>query len=240
MADTVEAEWRSQGEAYRTAISSGASSSAWLRDVVLKPTIVRLLGERTKDTVLDIGSGDGWLFDEVDAQERYACDVAQPNRKRDDVNFETAAVANMPYGDGMFDAVVASIVLCYCTDLSAAAREMARITVGGGRAVVALVHPFFYRTGSADNDGDFRITADLATEETFPIVIGGTIGPFTYHRHQPTAYLNAFVENGWRLERAEDGFLPKQEYNDRFGRSDTVMRSGKVPLFSFMSFRREQ
>ena len=240
MADPIETEWRSRGESYRSTISAGNSSSAWLRDAVLKPTVVRMLGDRSQHRVLDCGTGDGWLFDEVPMRDRHACDLAQPDHIRPDVRFEQADVAALPYADAHFDAVVASVVLCYCQDLAAAAREMARVTIPGGRAVVALVHPFFYRTGTVDADGEFHVSANLALPETFAIEIGNTVGPFTYHRHQPADYLNAFTDGGWRLERAEDGFIPEQRYLERFGANDTVRRSTKVPLFSFMSFQRDR
>ena len=237
--DTVRGEWGERGAEYRSEITEGPSSSAWLRDAVLKPAVVRLLGDRTRDRVLDVGTGGGWLFDEVAVGEAHACDIAQPESVRGDVRFVLADLADLPHPAAHFDAIVASIVLCYCADLDAAARELARVSRTGAAAVVALVHPYFYRTGSAGPEDSFQVTANLAEPTSFPIRIGGKAGPFTYYLHQPGSYVNAFIGAGWRVTAMEDAFIPRGPYLDRFGdERDDVSRSTKVPLFTFMAYER--
>lgn len=235
--DRVRSEWAAIGATYRRSISSGASSSAWLRDTLLKPAVIRLLCAQTSERVLDVGTGGGWLFDEIKVEDAHACDVTPPDIIPDGVTFANADAADLPYLADDFDAIVASVVLCYCADLAAVAAEFARVTRVGGRAVIALVHPYFYRTGVAEADGSYRITRDLAFPASFDIEIGGRVGPFTYHYHRPEGYINAFIEAGWSLERMEDAFIPQQQYAARFAeRSDEIRRSANVPLFTFFRF----
>ncbi|HDZ73216.1 MAG TPA: class I SAM-dependent methyltransferase [Aurantimonas coralicida] len=238
--ERAQSEWNALGDEYRSNITAGKSSSAWLRDELLKPTIARLLGNRAMDAVLDIGTGGGWLFDAVPIGKPFACDLTATQRLQSGVSFEVADVIDLPYPDGQFDALVASIVLCYCEDVAAAAAEMARVTRTGGAAVVALVHPYFYRTGRATDDGGYLITTDLGALQSFSIRIGNSVGPFTYYLHPAPTYVNAFVKNGWRLTHMEDGFIPADRYLEKFGQGcDKVRRSTKVPVFTFMSFERE-
>lgn len=235
--EQVRSEWETIGTTYRRSISSGASSSAWLRDTLLKPAVIRLLSAQVTDRILDVGTGGGWLFDEVQVAEAHACDVARPDIINDKVFFTIADAADLPYPNGYFDAVVASVVLCYCPNLQSVATELVRVTREGGRAVIALVHPYFYRTGTVDTDGSYRITRDLAEPASFEIEIGGRVGPFTYYYHRPEDYINAFIGAGWCLERMEDAFIPLSQYAARYGdKEDEIIRSANVPLFSFFQF----
>lgn len=234
----ISREWEEHGTHYRAMVSTELSSSSWLRDTVLKPEIIRLVGDRRADRVLDAGTGSGWLFDEVKASEKYACDIVRPEIIRPDVSFVQADIANLPYQDCLFDAVVSSIVLCYCDDLTQAAIELRRVTNTGGALVVALVHPYFYRTGVAVEDDSFLIKADLSKSERFDILIGGTAGPFTYYRHSIPDYLNSLIRAGWQLEETSELFIPRVEYESRLRNNDLVARSTRVPVFVTFKLRR--
>jgi SAM-dependent methyltransferase len=231
----IKWEWEERGARYRETIASGPSSSSWLRDTVLKPEIVRLLGDRSNSRVLDAGTGSGWLFDAVAMRERHACDIVQPLHVRPDVTFVQANVARLHYPNNHFDAVVASIVLCYCENLGGAAAELCRVTAPGGTLIVALVHPYFYRTGEALSDDRYIIEADLSRSERQDIVIGETAGPFSYFRYPLSAYVNALTRAGWRLDQMSELYIPRAEYEAQFRGNDIVQRSTRVPLFLTMA-----
>jgi len=202
---------------------------------VLKPEIVRLLGDRSGDRVLDAGTGNGWLFELVNIGERHACDIVKPENVRSDVAFVQANIANLPYPASHFDAVVASIILCYCEDLDVVAAELHRVTAAAATLVVALVHPHFYRTGEALDGDRYMIEADLSRPERFDIVIGGMAGPFTYYRRSIPDYVNALIGAGWELDEMTELFVPRAEYEARFRARDLVRRSTRVPLFVTMA-----
>ena len=212
-------EWEECGERYRATVASGPSSSSWLRDTVLKPEIVRLLGDCAGGRVLDAGTGNGWLFELVDIGERHACDIVKPETVRQDIAFVQADIANLPYQASHFDAIVASIVLCYCENLDLVAAELHRVTAPRGSLVIALVHPLFYRTGEALGDDRYLIEADLSRPEQFKIVIGGTAGPFTYYRHSIPDYINALIHAGSGTRRDDRAFRSKSRVRDAVPRS---------------------
>src|SRR3954464_13591803 len=115
---------------------------------------------------------------------------------------------------------------------------MHRVTRPGGKLVVALVHPHFYRTGKALEDDRFVVEADLSRADRIDIMIGGTAGPFTYYRHSIPDYVNALIRAGWRLEAMDELFVPRTEYETRFRAHDLVRRSTRVPLFVTMAFNK--
>lgn len=230
-AGNIAQEWEDRGSEYRAVITEGTSSSSWLRDVVLKPEILRLLGNRSQDRILDAGTGSGWLFDATKVGEAHACDIATPGDLAANVTFVEADIAHLPYQDDFFDAVVSSIVLCYCEDLTAAVSELQRVTRPGGTMVAALVHPIFYRTGEALDDDRFLVEADLSRTDRTSIHIGATVGPFTYYRRSVSDYLNVFIHAGWQLDEIRDLFAPRNDYEARFRKTDLVRRSTRVPLF---------
>ena len=236
---TAAAQWSAHGRAYRALIADSGHSSSLLREVGLKPTVARLLGDCSWAKVLDAGCGGGWLFDTVRAGEAHACDLIAPDVSRPGVAFERLDVCAMSaYGDAAFDAVVSSLVLCYCGDLERAVREHARVTRPGGVFVVALVHPYFYRTGDVLDDGSFHLTMDLAEAGVIPIEIGQAVGPFRYHYRGLPHYINAAANAGFLVERIEDWFFDPEAYAESEAASDGVARSSKVPVFTFVKGRR--
>ena len=236
---TPSKQWAALGAAYRDLIEDAGHSSSLLREQGLKPTVLRLLGDCTSDRLLDAGTGGGWLFDEVRAREAHACDLVEPANVREGVAFTRQDVGALDaYADGAFDAIVSSLVLCYREDVDAALREFHRVAADGGRLVVALVHPYFYRTGVVTADGSYTVEADLSERGTFAIEIGHAVGPFKYHFKGVPDYLNAMIGAGWTIDRVEDWFMDADRYAAARAATDGVARSHKVPVFTFMRCRK--
>ncbi len=225
-------QWTKRGRGYRRLMADPTESSTYLRDVGLKPTLQRLLGDCSSESMLEVGAGGAWLFDLVRARKSVAIDLAPAEHYPSHVQYDSGDANALPYDDATFDTVVSILMLCYCAKLDDPLREMMRVTRPGGRLVLSTVHPHFYRTGEAAADGSFTLSSDLRASRAMSIMIGNRVGPFRYFYHPYPAYLNAMVQSGWELRHAEDWFYDEADYRSRFP-SDTVGRSPRVPIFAF-------
>ncbi|MGW6931303.1 class I SAM-dependent methyltransferase [Lentzea sp. NPDC054927] len=116
-----------------------------------RPAVLALAGDVAGRRILDAGCGAGPLLAEL--RERGAAvsgfdlsagmvDLAR-RRLGDDVDLRVADLAApLPYADGAFDDVVASLVLHYLEDWDPALAELHRVLVPGGRLLVSVDHPF--------------------------------------------------------------------------------------------------
>jgi SAM-dependent methyltransferase len=116
-----------------------------------RPAILALPGDVTGRRILDAGCGAGPLFAAL--RDRGAimsgfdgsAAMLEEARKRlgDDADLRVADLAApLPYPDGAFDDVIASLVLHYLEDPGPALAEFRRVLKPGGRLIVAINHPF--------------------------------------------------------------------------------------------------
>jgi hypothetical protein len=120
-------------------------------------------------------------------------------------------------------------------DLAQACRELHRVTSAGGRAVIALVHPFSYRTGTITEEGEFLVTKRYSDSFVLPnLFIAGTIGPLRYF-HRPLAnYLNPLCRAGFKLEEIREWSLDMADYARHFpGAMKHPPRTDRVPMYAF-------
>jgi SAM-dependent methyltransferase len=225
--------WISQQEPYAELTTDAARDSEYIRRMGLIPNIIDLVGPVRTKRVLDAGCGTGWLFEELPSGEAWQCDLAPPPN-RPGVRSSREDITGMSYPSDKFDVVVSSLVLMWVSGLSAALREMYRITKPGGRLVVALVHPYFAHAGRVVDEG-FVVNRDLSTEqEIHDYFISGAVGPLTYYQRRPETYYNEALIAGWRLTRFLDWFVDMDHY-ERFAgdRRTATRRTGWVPTFTF-------
>ena len=116
-------------------------------DVVEQRRATRaLLDLQPGETVLDIGSGPGFLADEmaeevgpdgavhgVDPSESM---LAISRRRETSVEYAVGDAISLPYADETFDAVVATQVYEYVPDMPAALTEARRVLRRGGRLLI--------------------------------------------------------------------------------------------------------
>ncbi len=108
-----------------------------------------LLDLHPGDTVLDVGTGPGYLADEmaaqvgpagrVDAIDRSPQMLALAQRRcagRPQVVLHEADVLKMPFPDAAFDAAASVQVYEFVAEMPAALRELRRVLRPGGRAVI--------------------------------------------------------------------------------------------------------
>ena len=108
---------------------------------LLAPQLADLAGVSAGQRVLDVGSGPGALTAElvarVGAAAVVAVDPSAPfvdalRERLPDVEAVRASAEALPFGDGVFDAALAQLVVHFMADPVAGLREMARVTRSGG------------------------------------------------------------------------------------------------------------
>src|SRR4029077_3194673 len=103
----------------------------------------------------------------------------------------------LPYPDGAFDDVVASLVLHYLEDLGPALAELRRVLKPGGRLIVSVDHPFaivgFQR--EAGLKADYFATYNWTEDWT----MGGHTVPMSFWNRPLHAMTDAFTAAGFRL-----------------------------------------
>ena len=99
--------------------------------------------------LIDVGCGTGSLARAmatrwpgrgvvgVDVAAPYVA-FARTQAQRDNLAFEVADAARLPFGDASFDGAVAQLVLNFVPDPLAALKEMKRVTAPGGRIAAAV------------------------------------------------------------------------------------------------------
>jgi SAM-dependent methyltransferase len=151
------------------------------------------------------------------------------------VDFRIADASSLPWRNDEFDVILSNLMLCYVPDVEGPLGEMGRVCKAGGRLVVGLVHPYFYRTFKVDAAKGVVLTADLSQPFSFEITIGNRVGPFTYYYRPYPNYLNALVRAGFEIREVGDWFIDRDRYRAAFPHGDPVERSENVPLFTFFS-----
>lgn len=233
--------WTEASEDYRSLIGSTDWDSRYLRERGLIPNVLDLVGECQGKTVLDAGTGTGWLFEHIRPKEAHACDLVRPERLTEGVKFAQGDVHCLSYEDNQFDLVVASLLLIYCRDLKKVLQEFHRVSREGAPLVISLMHPYFYRTGEIQEDGRFLLSEDLACEREFDFRIAESVGPFTYFYRPFPLYVNTLIETKWRIAELRDWFIDMDEYarHRSGGVKSNLPRSGRVPMYSFIKAVKE-
>ena len=228
--------WNEARESYDCLISSADWDARFLREQGLVPNVLALTGECKGKAVLDAGTGTGWLFEHIQSEECHACDLVRPESLPGYVKFRQGDVCNSGYENGLFDVVVANLLLMFCMELGTVLREFYRISKCGSSLIISLVHPYFYRTGKVLADGNFLMNRDLSDEFDFEVRIGEAVSPVTYFYRPYPVYLNALIDAGWRIAEARDWFVDMAEYRRRCnaGMKSNIKRSGAVPIYSFI------
>lgn len=167
-----------------------------------RPAMLGLAGDVAGRRVLDAGCGSGPLsaalrdkgavvtgFDASPAMVELA-----RRRLGEDAALGVAELGRpLPYGDGEFDDVVASLVLHYLRDWTAPLAELRRVLRPGGRLLLSVNHPLIYKLSYPD--ADYFAVTEFTEEYDF----AGTTASLTYWHRPLHAMTDAFAAAGFRV-----------------------------------------
>src|SRR4029077_3714045 len=113
---SLQTDWPIHAGSYSRLIDSEQSDARVLRRLGLLPNLLEILGEVSRDDLLDAGTGTNWLFDHIRSRGRFACDLVRPSHVRRGVRFSVEDIHSLSFAAAQFDTIVASLVLMYCDD----------------------------------------------------------------------------------------------------------------------------
>ena len=142
-----------------------------------RPAMLALAGDVAGRRILDAGCGSGPLFAAlrdrgamVTGFDKSAGMVELARRRLgDDADLRVAELGSrLPFPDGTFDDVTASLVLHYLEDWGPALAELRRVLKPGGRLIVSVDHPFVTTLAGreAGLEPDYFATYDYVVEWT--------------------------------------------------------------------------
>jgi ubiquinone/menaquinone biosynthesis C-methylase UbiE len=139
-------DYDSFAEAYTAESDAGIQNAYYER-----PAILDLAGDVTGRRILDAGCGSGPLFAALRDRGAIVTGIdastgmLEQARRRlgDGADLQVADLGSpLPFPDGAFDDVIASLVLHYLEDWEPTLAEFRRVLTPGGRVIVAIDHPF--------------------------------------------------------------------------------------------------
>jgi SAM-dependent methyltransferase len=171
-----------------------------------RPAILALAGDVAGRRILDAGCGSGPLMAALRDQGATVAgfdksagmlDLAR-RRLGDDADLRVADLSGpLPFPDGTFDDVIASLVLHYLEDWGAALTELRRVLQPGGRLIVSVDHPLAITLmrREAGHEADYFATTNLTAEWT----AGGQTALMSFWHRPLHAMTDAFTAAGFRI-----------------------------------------
>ncbi|MGW6704946.1 class I SAM-dependent methyltransferase [Streptomyces sp. NPDC054956] len=168
-----------------------------------RPGMLALAGDVAGRRILDAGCGSGALsaalrdrgavVTGIDASAGML--VLARRRLGDDAALHQVDLRGpLPFADGEFDGVVASLVLHYLEDWEPVLAELRRVLGPGGRLIASVDHPFV-AYAFQDPRPDYFAT----TSYTFDWTFNGQSVPMKFWRRPLHAMTDAFATAGFRL-----------------------------------------
>jgi SAM-dependent methyltransferase len=194
-------DYDSFAEAYTASNESNLINAHYER-----PAMLALAGDVAGRRILDAGCGSGPLFAAlrdrgaiVTGIDKSAGMLAQARRRLgDDADLQVAELGSpLPFPDGTFDDVTASLVLHYLQDWGPALAELRRVLKPGGRLIVSVDHPFVTSLmhREAGFEPDYFATYNYTDEWT----VGGQTALLRFWSRPLHAMTGAFTAAGFRI-----------------------------------------
>jgi len=171
-----------------------------------RPAMLALAGDVAGRRILDAGCGSGALFallrDRgalVTGFDSSAGMLEQARRRLgDDADLMVADLGRpLPFADGVFDDVIASLVLHYLEDWGPALAELRRVLKPGGRLIVSVDHPFAIVGLQRQEGREVDYFATYSWTEDWSM--GGQTVPMKFWNRPLHAMTDAFTAAGFRI-----------------------------------------
>ncbi|MEV7278830.1 class I SAM-dependent methyltransferase [Streptomyces sp. NPDC093111] len=168
-----------------------------------RPAMTALAGDVAGRRILDAGCGSGPLTAAlrdrgaiVTGADASAGMLALARRRLGaEADLHVADLRDpLPFADGAFDDVVASLVLHYLEDWGPTLTEFRRVLRPGGRLIVSVDHPFVAYTVREERPDYFATTS-----YGFEWALGGRLVPMRFWRKPLHAMTDAFTAAGFRV-----------------------------------------
>ncbi|AOS62059.1 class I SAM-dependent methyltransferase [Actinoalloteichus hymeniacidonis] len=198
--------YNSFAEIYNTENESSLENAYYER-----PATLRLAGDVAGRKILDAGCGAGPLSKEL--RDRGAlvsgfdksAGMLEIARKRlgDDVDLRVHDLAEpLPYADGEFDDVIASLSLHYLKDWGPTLAELRRVLRPGGRLIASVNHPtadYCIQRMSGHRPNYFEVYRDVGEFE-----MGGTTIQLAFWNRPLHKMTDDFTAAGFRIARISE------------------------------------
>jgi SAM-dependent methyltransferase len=171
-----------------------------------RPAMLALAGDVAGRRILDAGCGSGPLF--ASLRDRGAlvtgfdssAGMLEQARRRlgDDADLMVADLGRpLPFADGAFDDVIASLVLHYLEDWGPALAELRRVLKPGGRLIASVDHPFAIVDLQRQEGREVDYFATYSWTEDWSM--GGQTVPMKFWNRPLHAMTDAFTAAGFRI-----------------------------------------
>jgi ubiquinone/menaquinone biosynthesis C-methylase UbiE len=168
-----------------------------------RPAMIHLAGDVEGHRVLDVGCGAGPLSAALRAKGAIVTgfdaspamiDLAR-HRLGEDADVRVGDLGQpLPYDDGSFDEVVASLVLHYLEDWAGPLAELRRVLRPGGRLLVSVNHPSVHKMNHPEID--YFAVMQYSEDHTFD----GRDAVLTLWHRPLHAMTDAFTRAGFRID----------------------------------------
>jgi SAM-dependent methyltransferase len=197
----VANDYDSFAEAY-----SADSENSLINGYYTRPAILNLAGDVAGRRILDVGCASGPLTAAL--RDRGAIVTGFDSSMRmlelarqrlgDDADLQVGDLGSpLPFADGAFDDVIASLVLHYLEDWTAPLAELRRVLTPGGRLIAVVDHPFAITLMLREQGRtpSYFETYNWTEEWTF----GGQTALMSFWNRPLHAMTDAFTAAGFRI-----------------------------------------
>jgi SAM-dependent methyltransferase len=171
-----------------------------------RPAMLALAEDVAGRRILDAGCGSGPLFAALRDQGAILTGIDKSagmlelarRRLGDDADLQVADLSSpLPFPEGRFDDVTASLVLHYLEDWGPALAELRRVLKPGGRLIASVDHPFATNLAHRDAglEPDYFATYNWVDEWT----VGGQTALLSFWARPLHAMTDAFAAAGFRI-----------------------------------------